>query len=68
MSPVERDIWANFWSYANDARKAERAGVRTAHGEAPSIRLVPGKRYRIELRASAGLSIVAEDVPVDRSA
>jgi hypothetical protein len=68
MSPAERDIWANFWSYANDSRKAERAGVRTAHGEAPSIRLVPGKRYRIELRASAGLSIVTEDVPADRSA
>lgn len=63
MSPVERDIWANFWQYANDPAKAKKAGVRAAHGEAPSIRLEPGKRYRVELRASAGLSIVPEDAP-----
>ena len=63
LSPLERDIWANFWEYANNPAKAKQAGLRAAHGEAPSIRLEPGKRYRIELRASAGLSIVAEDSP-----
>jgi hypothetical protein len=62
ISAIERDIWANFWRYANDPARAKLTGVRAAHGEAPSIRLEPGKRYRIELRASAGLSIVAEDV------
>jgi hypothetical protein len=63
MSALERDIWANFWQYANDPARAKVTGVRAAHGEAPSIRLEPLKRYRIELRASAGLTIVAEDVP-----
>jgi hypothetical protein len=63
MSPVERDIWANFWEYANDPAKAKKAGVRAVHGEAPSIRLEPGKRYRVELRSSAGLSIVPEAAP-----
>jgi hypothetical protein len=62
LSPLERDIWANFWEYANNPGKAKLAGLRAAHGEAPSIRLEPGKRYRVELRSSAGLSIVAEDV------
>jgi hypothetical protein len=62
MSPAERDIWTNFWQYANDPAKAAQAGVRAAHGEAPSIRLEPGKRYRVELRASGGLSIVPESV------
>jgi hypothetical protein len=65
ISPVERDIWANFWQFANDPEKAKQAGVRAAHGEAPSIRLEPGKRYRVELRASAGLSIVPEGTPRD---
>ncbi len=60
MSPMERDLWANFWEYANNPVKAKKAGVRAAHGEAPSIRLQVGKRYRVELRASGGLSIVPE--------
>lgn len=63
MSPIEHDIWSNFWQYANNPVKSKQAGLRAAHGEAPSIRLEMGKRYRVELRASAGLSIVAEDVP-----
>jgi cell division protein FtsB len=63
MSPLEHDIWSNFWDYANSPAKSKAAGLRAAHGEAPSIRLEMGKRYRVELRASAGLSIVAEDAP-----
>jgi hypothetical protein len=63
LPPLERDIWANFWEYANNPAKAKQAGLRAAHGEAPSIRLELGKRYRVELRASAGLSIVPEDLP-----
>ncbi len=60
ISPMERDLWANFWEYANNPAKAKKAGVRAAHGEAPSIRLQVGKRYRVELRASGGLSIVPD--------
>ncbi len=61
MSPLERDIWANFWQYANRPAMARKAGVRAVHGEAPSMRLEPGRRYRVELRASGGLSIVPEE-------
>jgi uncharacterized coiled-coil protein SlyX len=67
MSDLEREIWSRFWDYANDAALAGRAGVRAAHGEAPSIKLTPGKRYKVLLRASAGLEIVTEDVPSGRS-
>jgi hypothetical protein len=63
MSDFEREIWANFWEYANDPERADQAGIRAAHGEAPSIKLLPGKLYRVQLRASDGLSIVAEDLP-----
>lgn len=63
MSSFEREIWANFWEYANDPERAKMAGIRAAHGEAPSIKLQVGKLYRVQLRASDGLSIVAEDLP-----
>jgi len=62
MSPWEQEMWDRFWDYANDPDLAGRAGIRAAHGEAPSIKLLPGKRYRILLRASGGLTIEPEDV------
>jgi len=62
-SDTEREIWSNFWRFANDPARSQQNGVRAAHGEAPSIRLIPGKRYRLTLRASAGLEIVPEDAP-----
>ena len=63
ISKEEKEIWAQFWEYANNPKLAEKAGVRAAHGEAPSIQLRPDKLYKVELRASGGLSIVAEDMP-----
>lgn len=63
MTPLEREIWANFWEYANDQEKAEQAGIRAAHGEAPSMKLQPGKIYKIMLRASDGLTIAVDDLP-----
>jgi len=65
MSDLEREIWGKFWEYANDPVKAEKVGVRAAHGEAPYIKLVPGKRYKVTLRASGGLSLIPEDLPAD---
>jgi hypothetical protein len=64
ISPTEQEIWRQFWEYANNPLLAEKAGVRAAHGEAPSIQLRTGKLYKVELRASGGLSIVAEDLPL----
>lgn len=59
----QQELWDNFWHYATDAEKAREAGVRAAHGEAPSTKLVPGKRYKLLLRASGGFTIVPEDLP-----
>jgi len=56
-SEFEQQIWSRFWEYANNRALAKEAGVRAAHGEAPSIKLVPGKRYRIVLQAAGGLRI-----------
>jgi hypothetical protein len=65
MSDLERGIWQQFWQYANDPAMAEKVGVRAAHGEAPFQKLVPGKRYKILLRSSGGLTFVPEDLPPD---
>lgn len=62
-SEIEREIWENFWDYATDPDRAKAAGVRVAHVEAAANKLIPGKRYRITLRASDGLSITPENVP-----
>lgn len=63
MPDFEKELWSRFWDYANDAELAGEKGVRAAHGEAPSIQLRPGKSYRIELRASGGMSVVPEATP-----
>lgn len=63
MSDFEKDLWSRFWDYANDSELAKEKGVRAAHGEAPSIQLRPGKSYRIELRASGGMSVVPDEGP-----
>ena len=55
--PLHRDLWNRFWEYANDPELAAERGVRAIHGEAPFIELRPGRRYRVELRASGGLTI-----------
>lgn len=59
--PFYEDLWEGFWDYANDPEAAAEKGVRAMHAEAPSIELREGKTYRVELRASGGLTIRAED-------
>jgi hypothetical protein len=58
--PMESELWRHFWDYANDPAKAAGAGVRALHGEAPYIELRPGGSYRVELRASGGLTVRPE--------
>lgn len=55
--PLHRELWERFWDYANDTELARQLGVRAIHGEAPFIETRPGKTYRVELRASGGLTI-----------
>lgn len=68
ISDFEKSIWDDFWNIANDPEKAHRLGIRAAHGEAVATRLRPGKKYRVLLRASGGLSITpAEAAPAPPS-
>lgn len=66
MSDFEKAIWDDFWSIANDEAKAKEKGIRAAHGQALSMKVQKGKTYRIQLRASDGLSIVPDaDAPAE---
>ncbi|MCC6511243.1 MAG: hypothetical protein IT423_19230 [Pirellulaceae bacterium] len=57
MSAFEKQLWTDFWQFANDPVAASKMGIRAANGEAVSIQVREGKSYAIELRASGGLSI-----------
>jgi hypothetical protein len=61
MPEFEKEVWEKFWEFANDPDKAQKAGLRAAHGDAPFIQVRPGKVYTLELRASDGLTISAKD-------
>ena len=63
MSEFERRIWRDFWEFANEPQEAAQMGIRAAHGEAVSVKLRPGRHYRVQLRASDGLSITPEQHP-----
>jgi hypothetical protein len=56
----QAELWERFWDYAHDPDAAAAKGVRAIHGESPFIRTRPGRSYRVELRASGGLSIRPE--------
>ncbi len=60
VSEFEKEIWEKFWFLANNPEEAARKGLRAVHGEAVYMKLEEGKRYRIQLRASDGLSIVPD--------
>ena len=61
MSDFEKKIWGDFWNIANDESAAKELGIRAAHGQAVSMKVQNGKSYRVQLRASDGLSIVPEE-------
>jgi uncharacterized coiled-coil protein SlyX len=57
----ESRLWSRFWDYAHDPDAVAAAGVRALHGEAPYMELRPGRSYRVDLRASGGLTVRVEE-------
>jgi hypothetical protein len=53
----ERNLWKRFWELANNEDLARKEGVRAVHGDAPYMRLEPGKVYEIHLRSSGEVVI-----------
>jgi hypothetical protein len=56
-SAFERDLWAQFWTLANDPAEAKRRGVRALHGEAVSTKLRKGGVCAVTFRSTGELSI-----------
>lgn len=67
-SEFEQKIWDDFWNIANDPEKAKQLGIRAAHGEADYTKLQAGKKYKIELRASGGLTITPGESAEEKKA
>ena len=65
-SELEREIWNNFWEYANNPKKAEQAGVRTAQGKVSYTQLREGMRYRLLLRSTGDFTIQPETAPAEK--
>lgn len=66
-SEFEKNIWDDFWSISNNPAKAKELGIRAAHGNAVSFEPVKGKKYKVELRASDGVTIKPVDVPLSQA-
>jgi len=53
-------LWRDFWDYALQPEVLQEAGIRAMHGEAPFVKLEPGREYVLELRSTGGLTIRPE--------
>lgn len=62
-SEFEKKLWEDFWEYANNPKKAEDAGVRTAQGKVSYTKLRPMMRYRLMLRSTGDFTIQPETMP-----
>lgn len=60
---AEKALWRDFWRYADDPTAAAAAGIRVAQGEAPSMRMQPGKLYDLTVDHAGGLNITVSKVP-----
>lgn len=56
-SGFEKELWKRFWELANDEKLAKEHGVRAIHGDAPYMRLEPGRVYEVCLRSTGEVII-----------
>lgn len=59
----ETKLWQEFWNYALDPKKRERAGIKNAQIEAPGSMFLPGTIYTLKIEHDGGLRIDASPVP-----
>lgn len=55
----ERKIWGDFWKVCNDAQLQHELGIRTSQGQTSYVKPLEGKTYRVNIRASGGMSLNA---------
>ena len=59
----EEKLWREFWNYALDPKKRDRAGIKNAQIEAPGAIFLPGTIYTLKIEHGGGLRIDASPVP-----
>lgn len=60
---LENELWKEFWDYALDPKKRERAGIKSAQIEAPGSLFRPGTIYTLRIEHDGGLRIDAAPIP-----
>ncbi|MDA7924510.1 hypothetical protein N9B60_03845, partial [Mariniblastus sp.] len=53
----EKQIWADFWKVCNDPQLQDELGIRTSQGQTSYVKPIEGKTYRVNIRASGGMSL-----------
>ena len=53
----EQQIWGDFWKVCNDEQLQDELGIRYIHGQTSYLKPIEGKTYRVNIRASAGMSL-----------
>jgi hypothetical protein len=53
----EQQIWADFWKVCNDPQLQDELGIRTSQGQTSYVKPIEGKTYRVNIRASGGMSL-----------
>ncbi len=59
----EMKLWQEFWNYALDPKKRERAGIKNAQIEAPGSMFLPGTIYTLKIEHDGGIRIDTSPVP-----
>ncbi|HOW58170.1 MAG TPA: hypothetical protein PLO78_00435 [Candidatus Omnitrophota bacterium] len=59
----EKKLWTEFWRYALDPQKRERAGIKNVQIEAPGSMFLPGTIYTLRIEHDGGIRIDAQPVP-----
>ncbi|HNX68673.1 MAG TPA: hypothetical protein PLL75_01660 [Candidatus Omnitrophota bacterium] len=59
----QQKLWTDFWNYALDPQKRERAGIKHAQIEAPGSMFLPGTIYTLRIEHAGGIVIDAKPIP-----
>ncbi len=59
----QKKLWKEFWHYALDPKRRERAGIKNAQIEAPGSMFLPGTIYTLKIEHDGGIHIDASPVP-----
>jgi hypothetical protein len=67
MSDLEKRIWKDFWTLADNPAEAAKLGIRAAHADAPSLRVKKGGVYELELRTTGDFTFRRISEPSEES-